>query len=109
MLTFILGPAGGCWIYNFFCVRVFLSGCNHCNCIETAMDWLMGLFSSKGPAARAEEKDKKRRSKEHSRRVRTREKELRRGAEGNKRRLFWGSPGQTYESNWQGQGEVDRF
>lgn len=69
----------------------------------------MGLFTSKDSATRAEEKTKKRRSKEHSRRVRAREKELRRGTEGKKPGLFWGSPGQTYESNWQGQGEVDRF
>lgn len=54
----------------------------------------------------AEKRARKRQSKEHSQRVRAREKELRRGND-YKPELFWGSPGQTYESGTR-EGKVRR-
>jgi hypothetical protein len=62
------------------------------------MDWLRELFTSSDPAKKAEQKANKRKSKEHSRRVRAREQELRRAKDnqGAKRASFtWGSPGMT--------------
>ena len=64
----------------------------------------MGKRSAKA----TERKAKKRASKRYSERVRAREKELRRakGHNGSKKpSFFWGSPGQTYESNVRGPGE----
>ncbi|KAJ6113364.1 hypothetical protein N7523_006681 [Penicillium sp. IBT 18751x] len=69
------------------------------------MSWLTRLFTGKTTAETAEKKASKRRRKEHSRMVRAREKELRRGKDNNKARFFWGSPGQTYQSNVRGPGE----
>ena len=72
------------------------------------MDWLTRLFKGKDPAKAAEQKAKKRGSKEHSRRIRAREKELRRGKVDNGARtasFFWGSPGQTIQNNGRGRGE----
>jgi hypothetical protein len=40
------------------------------------MDWLKKLFMGKNPAKTAEQTAKRRENKEHSRRVRAREKEL---------------------------------
>ncbi|CDM34557.1 unnamed protein product [Penicillium roqueforti FM164] len=71
------------------------------------MDWLTKLFTGKD-SAKTEQKAQKRRSKEHSRRVRAQEKELRRGKDNGtvkKASFFWGSPGQTYQSNVRGPGE----
>lgn len=54
------------------------------------MGWLKDLFH-RGPEtteAKKEEKAKKRRSKEHGRKVRQREKELNRGP---REKFFWGS------------------
>ncbi|KAJ5950783.1 uncharacterized protein N7479_009196 [Penicillium vulpinum] len=71
------------------------------------MDWLMSLFTGRDSAKTAENKAKKRQSQKHSQRVRAREKELRRGKDnrGKRASFFWGSPGQTYESNVRGPGE----
>ncbi|KAJ5215606.1 uncharacterized protein N7498_002013 [Penicillium cinerascens] len=72
------------------------------------MSWLTRLFTGKDAAEAAEKKANKRRRKEHSRLVRAREKELRRGKDNNQAknaRFFWGSPGQTYQSNVRGPGE----
>lgn len=71
------------------------------------MDWLIRLFLGKDSAKIAEQKAKKRRSKKHSQKVRAREKELRRGKgnNGKKASFFWGSPGQTFQSNVRGPGE----
>jgi hypothetical protein len=70
------------------------------------MGWLSSLFTSSAKSAK--QKGKSQESKEHSRRVRAREKELRRAkenSEGKQGTFFWGSPGQTYESNVRGPGE----
>lgn len=61
------------------------------------MEWLRRILS-KNPAiaeVKKQQKAKKRHSKEHSRRVRQRERELRSAADaGGKRGFFWGSTGQ---------------
>lgn len=60
----------------------------------------------KDPAKIAEQKAKRRASKKHSQRVRAREKELQRDNNGAKKAsFFWGSPGQTFQSNVRGPGE----
>lgn len=72
------------------------------------MSWLTSLFTRRDTAETAEQKANKQRRKEHSRKVRAREKELRRGKNNNKAKnakFFWGSPGQTYQSNVRGPGE----
>ncbi|KAJ5687654.1 hypothetical protein N7536_010273 [Penicillium majusculum] len=71
------------------------------------MDWLTNLFTGKDSAKTAQEKAEKRGSRRHSQNVLAREKELRRGKGngGKKARFFWGSPGQTYESNVRGPGQ----
>ncbi|KAJ5494099.1 hypothetical protein N7463_010186 [Penicillium fimorum] len=70
------------------------------------MGWLTSLFTGKD-STKAEQKAKRRQSQKQSQRVRAREKELRRGKDNDGKRasFFWGSPGQTYESNVRGPGE----
>ena len=68
------------------------------------MDWLTRVFTGKD-WTETEQKAEKRRSKEHSRKVRAHEKELRHGKDNGavkRASFFWGSPGQTYESNVRG-------
>lgn len=72
------------------------------------MDKLKELFG-KNSAKTAEQTAKKRETKEHSRRVRAREKELRHGKDNNKAKkasFSWGSPGQTYDRDARGRGET---
>jgi len=61
------------------------------------MGWLTSLFTGKDSA--------KEHARKQSQKVRAREKELRRGKDARKTSFFWGSPGQTYESNVRGPGE----
>lgn len=67
------------------------------------MDWLRHIFG-KFPAMsekRKQKKETKRRNRAYSRRVREREKELRRRP-GEKVPFFLGSPFKTYEVNYRG-------
>ncbi|KAJ5279695.1 hypothetical protein N7478_005067 [Penicillium angulare] len=64
------------------------------------MDWLKKIFTGKDDATIAKEKKNKRLSKEHNKRVRARETQLRQDADGGgakNARLFFGSQGITYD------------
>lgn len=74
------------------------------------MDWLKRLFMGKDSMQTTDQKANKRGSKKHSQRVRAREKELRHGQNNQaakKASFFWGSPGQTFQSNtgYDGRGK----
>lgn len=76
------------------------------NSIYAMMSWFTRLFWGEDDNKAAEAKAKKKRSKEQSRRARARENELRKGKGGESKtaKFFWGSPGQTYQTNVDKQG-----
>ncbi|KAJ5577559.1 uncharacterized protein N7459_006523 [Penicillium hispanicum] len=70
------------------------------------MDFLKKIFTGKSSETIAAERKKKQLRKEHGKRVRARERELRLKADGGgvkKARLFWGPLGDTYDHGMHGK------